>query len=37
MRWMGYVADIEEMRNTLFWLEDLKGRDHSEDLREMIG
>jgi len=28
-----HVARMEEMRNTIkFWLENLKGRDHAEDL-----
>jgi hypothetical protein len=31
MRWEESVARVGEM-NTLFWLENLKGRDHSEDL-----
>jgi hypothetical protein len=31
MRWVGYIAHIGDMRHT-FWLENLKGRDHSEDL-----
>jgi hypothetical protein len=32
MRWVGHVAGMEAMRNTIFCLENLKGRDHSEDL-----
>jgi hypothetical protein len=28
---MEHVACMEEMRN-VFWLENLKGKDHSEDL-----
>jgi len=27
-----HVACMVEMRKTKFWLENLKGRDHSEDL-----
>jgi hypothetical protein len=30
MRWVDYVARIGEM-NTIFWFENLKGRDHLED------
>jgi hypothetical protein len=29
---MGHVAHMEELRNLIFWLENLKGIDHSEDL-----
>jgi hypothetical protein len=29
---VGNVASMGEMRNTVFCLEDLKGRDHLEDL-----
>jgi hypothetical protein len=33
MRWAGYVARMETPKvHTLFWLENLKGRDHSKDL-----
>jgi hypothetical protein len=32
MRWAGHAARISERRNTKFWLENLKGRDHLEDL-----
>jgi hypothetical protein len=33
MRWAGHVALIGEMRNAYkFWSENLKGRDHLEDL-----
>jgi hypothetical protein len=32
MRWVGNVARMEEMRNTIFWFKNLKERDHSEDL-----
>jgi hypothetical protein len=31
MRWTGHAARMDEMRNTVFWLENLKGSDHSED------
>jgi hypothetical protein len=31
MRWMGHVARMGEIR-TKFWSENLKGRDHTEDL-----
>jgi hypothetical protein len=31
MKWAGYVACIREMYMK-FWLENLKGRDHLEDL-----
>jgi hypothetical protein len=27
----GHVARRGDMRNTIFWWENLKGRDHSED------
>jgi len=30
--WVGHVARMGEITNTVFWLENLKGRDHSEDL-----
>jgi len=29
---MGHVANMGEMRNTVFWLENLKGGDCSEGL-----
>jgi len=29
---MGHVACMGEVRNTIFWLENLKERDHLEDL-----
>jgi hypothetical protein len=33
MRWAGKVAHMGEMKmNSKFWSENLKGRDHSEDL-----
>jgi hypothetical protein len=33
MRWVGHVAHMGEMRNAYkIWLENLKGRDHLEDL-----
>jgi hypothetical protein len=32
MKWVGLVAHMGEIRNTIFWLENLKGRDHLEDL-----
>jgi hypothetical protein len=32
MKWARHVACMGEMRNTIFWLENLMGRDHSEDL-----
>jgi hypothetical protein len=32
MKWAGYVACMGEMVDTIFYLENLKGRDHSEDL-----
>jgi hypothetical protein len=33
MRWAGHAASMREMRNVyIFWLENLKGRDHLEDL-----
>jgi hypothetical protein len=32
MRWAEHVARMGEMRNTTFWLESLRGRDHSVDL-----
>jgi len=35
MRWPGHVARIGEMRNYTYaqlWSENLKGRDHSEDV-----
>jgi hypothetical protein len=32
MRLAGYVARVGEKRNTVFWLETPKARDHSEDL-----
>jgi hypothetical protein len=32
MRWEGPVAQMREMRNTKFWSENVKERDHSEDL-----
>jgi hypothetical protein len=33
MRWEGHVAHVGEMRSaTKVWSENLKGRDHSEDL-----
>jgi hypothetical protein len=33
MRWTGSVECMGDMRNaSIFWLENLKGRDHSEDL-----
>jgi hypothetical protein len=28
----GHVAHMGEMKNTRFWSESLKGRDHLEDL-----
>jgi len=31
MQWVGHVAHLQEM-HTEFWLENLKGRDHSYDL-----
>jgi hypothetical protein len=33
MRWVGHVARMGEMRNAYkIWSENLKARDHSEDL-----
>jgi len=32
IRWPERVAHMREMRNIIFWLENLKGRDHLEDL-----
>jgi hypothetical protein len=32
MRWVGHVAFMRVKRNTIFWLENLKGRDDLEDL-----
>jgi hypothetical protein len=32
MRWADHVARMGEMRNTIFWSKNLKGRDHSEDV-----
>jgi hypothetical protein len=33
MRWLGHVTLKEDMKMLIkFWLESLKGRDHSEDL-----
>jgi hypothetical protein len=32
MRWAGHAARMGEMRNTIFWLDSLKGKDHSENL-----
>jgi hypothetical protein len=33
MRWVGHTKYMGEMRNVYnIWLENLKGRDHSEDL-----
>jgi hypothetical protein len=32
MRWVGHAEWMEEMKNTKFWLENLKGRDRFEDL-----
>jgi hypothetical protein len=32
IRWVEHVARMGEMRNTMFWVEGLKGRDRSEDL-----
>jgi hypothetical protein len=32
MRWVGHVAAMEAMRNTKLWSENLKGRDHLEDI-----
>jgi len=33
IRWVGYVAHVEEVKKyAKFWSEDLKGRDHSEDI-----
>jgi hypothetical protein len=32
MRWAEHVGCVGEMINTIFWLEALKGRDHSENL-----
>jgi len=32
MRWAGYVACMGREMYTKFWLENLKGRDHSEYL-----
>jgi len=29
---VGHVASMEEMRSMIFWLKNLKGRDHLEDL-----
>jgi len=31
VRWAGHIAWIGDMRNTIFWFENLKGRDHLED------
>jgi len=33
MKWARHVAYMVEMRNTIFWFKNLKGRDHLEDLR----
>jgi hypothetical protein len=35
MRQMGNVEGMGEMRNTIFWLDNFKGRDHLEDLAKM--
>jgi hypothetical protein len=32
MRWAEHAAQMEEMGNTIFWLEKLKERDHLEEL-----
>jgi hypothetical protein len=32
MRLTGHVAHVAKMRRTVFWFENLKGRDNSEDL-----
>jgi hypothetical protein len=33
MRWVGHVARLEKREiHTMFWVEDLKGRDYSESL-----
>jgi hypothetical protein len=32
MRWVGNVARMGAVRNTVFWFENLKGRGHSEYL-----
>jgi hypothetical protein len=33
MRWAGHVARMGEIKmNTILWLENIKGTDHSEDL-----
>jgi hypothetical protein len=32
MMWAGHVARTREMRETTFWLENVKERDYSEDL-----
>jgi hypothetical protein len=33
MRWIGHIACMGGMRNAYkFWLGNLKGRDHAEDL-----
>jgi hypothetical protein len=32
MRWAGHVARMWEMRYAIFWLENMKGRNHLEDL-----
>jgi hypothetical protein len=31
MRWAEHIARMGDMRNTIFWLENLKGTDRSED------
>jgi uncharacterized protein YjiS (DUF1127 family) len=32
MRYVEQVAHMEQMRHTVFWLGNLKGRDHLEDI-----
>jgi hypothetical protein len=32
MKWVGHVAHMGEVRNSLFWSENLKGRDLLEDI-----
>jgi hypothetical protein len=32
MKWVGHVACMREVRNTVFWLENLYGRDHFQGL-----
>jgi hypothetical protein len=32
MKLVGHVVSMEDVRDTVFWLEDLKGRNNLEDL-----